>query len=40
VLHALALQDLARNAPPIEHLSITPELLTPLLSRLADGARA
>lgn len=39
LLQALALRDLARNVPAIEHLAITPELLTPFLARLADGAR-
>jgi regulator of protease activity HflC (stomatin/prohibitin superfamily) len=40
VLHALALRDFAQAVPPIEHLAITPELLTPLLARLAEGARS
>ncbi|MRK00229.1 hypothetical protein GEV27_01720 [Aeromicrobium sp. S22] len=36
-LIALALRELAANLPPITHLSITPELLAPLLTRLGDG---
>lgn len=36
-LLALALRELAANLPPITHLSITPELLAPLLTRLGDG---
>lgn len=36
-LLALALRELAANLPPITHLSITPELLAPLLSRLGEG---
>jgi len=35
VMLALALQDLARNLPDVEHLTITPELLTPILARVA-----
>ncbi|NRQ48724.1 SPFH domain-containing protein [Aeromicrobium stalagmiti] len=35
-LLALALRELAANLPPITHLSITPELLAPLLSRLGE----
>jgi regulator of protease activity HflC (stomatin/prohibitin superfamily) len=38
LLHALALRDLARNLPAIEHLTVASDLLTPLLARLADGA--
>nr|WP_255670391.1 SPFH domain-containing protein [Aeromicrobium wangtongii] len=36
-LLALALRELAANVPPITHLSLTPELLGPLLDRLGDG---
>ncbi|MEV7397734.1 SPFH domain-containing protein [Aeromicrobium sp. NPDC092404] len=35
-LVALALRELAANVPPITHLSVTPELLSPLLTRLGD----
>jgi hypothetical protein len=40
-LIALAVKDLAANLPKIEHLTLTPDLLTPVLARLAtrsDGA--
>jgi regulator of protease activity HflC (stomatin/prohibitin superfamily) len=37
VSQALALRDLARNVPPLERLTITPELLGPALARLAEG---
>ena len=37
VLHALALRELAQNVRAVEHLAITPELVTPLLARLARG---
>lgn len=36
VLLALALRDLAENLPRIEHLTITPDLLAPVLSRLGE----
>ncbi|AWB93756.1 SPFH domain-containing protein [Aeromicrobium chenweiae] len=36
-LLALALRELAANVPPLTHLSLTPELLAPLLDRLGDG---
>lgn len=36
-LLALALRELAANVPPITHLSITPELIGPLLARLGEG---
>jgi regulator of protease activity HflC (stomatin/prohibitin superfamily) len=35
VLYALALRDLAGELPKVEHLTITPELLTPALAQLA-----
>src|SRR3712207_573875 len=35
VLQARALRDLAANMPDVEHLTVTPELLTPLVTRLA-----
>ncbi len=38
VLHALTLRELAANLPEIEHLTLAPELLTPLLSRLIVAA--
>jgi regulator of protease activity HflC (stomatin/prohibitin superfamily) len=37
-LLALALRELAANVPPITHLSVTPELLAPLLAHLGDGS--
>jgi hypothetical protein len=39
VLLALALRELAGQLGQVEHLTITPELLTPLLQRL-NGHRA
>jgi regulator of protease activity HflC (stomatin/prohibitin superfamily) len=39
VLHALALRELAANAPAIEHLAVTPDLLAPLVQRLAGAGR-
>ena len=38
VLMALALRELAGEVGKIEHLTITPELITPLLARLNAGA--
>ena len=35
VLHALALRDLAESLPSIDHLTISPDLVTPLLTRLS-----
>lgn len=35
VLHALALMALAGNLPQVEHLTLTPDLITDLLGRLA-----
>lgn len=35
VLHALALTELAGNLPKVEHLTLTPDLLTDVLGRLA-----
>jgi hypothetical protein len=35
---ALALRELAGEVGKIEHLTITPELITPLLARLNAGA--
>lgn len=37
-LLALALRELADNVPPLTHLTITPELLAPLLAQLGDTA--
>jgi hypothetical protein len=34
VLHALALMELAGNLPKVEHLTLTPDLVTDLLGRL------
>jgi hypothetical protein len=39
VLQALTLRELASNLPMIEHLTLAPELVTPLLSRLVASAR-
>ncbi|GGF52670.1 hypothetical protein GCM10011519_28290 [Marmoricola endophyticus] len=39
VLWALAAQELAGHLPDIDNLTLTPELLTPVLARLAGGAR-
>jgi regulator of protease activity HflC (stomatin/prohibitin superfamily) len=39
VLLALALRELAGQLPNIEHLTVTPELLTPLLQRMAATGR-
>jgi hypothetical protein len=39
VLHAVALRELAANAPAIEHLAVTPDLVAPLLQRLAGAER-
>jgi len=36
----LAAQELAGNLPPIEHLNLSPDLLTPLLSRLIEAGTA
>ncbi|WP_422746327.1 SPFH domain-containing protein [Mycobacterium sp. WMMD1722] len=36
-LLALALKELAANLPRIDHLSVTPDLVTPLLTRLSAG---
>jgi regulator of protease activity HflC (stomatin/prohibitin superfamily) len=40
VLLALALQELAGQLPKVDHLTITPDLLAPALSRLAQTAEA
>jgi regulator of protease activity HflC (stomatin/prohibitin superfamily) len=37
VLLALALRELAEGLPQIEHLTITPDMLTPVLHRLGNG---
>ena len=37
VLLALALKELAGRLPDVEHLSLTPDLLTPLIARAANG---
>jgi hypothetical protein len=37
VLHALALKDLAGHLPNVGHLTITPDVLTGLVSRMANG---
>ncbi|GAB2470120.1 SPFH domain-containing protein [Jatrophihabitans fulvus] len=37
VLLALAIRDLAENLPKIEHLTVTPDLLAPVLARLGSG---
>jgi regulator of protease activity HflC (stomatin/prohibitin superfamily) len=37
VLFALALRELADNLGQIEHLTITPDMLTPVLQRLGNG---
>jgi hypothetical protein len=39
-LLALALRDLAGQIGSVEHLTITPELLTPLLARAASAGQA
>jgi len=36
VLFGLAARDIAEHLPPIEHLTLSPELIGPALSRLAD----
>ncbi len=38
VLLGLAAREMATNLPPIEHLNLSPDALTPLLSRLADAS--
>lgn len=38
-LLALALRELAGNLPAIDHLTLTPDLVTQALARLTDGAR-
>jgi hypothetical protein len=40
VLLALALQELAGQLGQIDHLTITPDLVTPLLANLGNGAAA
>lgn len=37
VLWALAAKELAGHLPEIDHLTLTPELLSPVLARLAEG---
>ncbi len=37
VILGLAVQELAKNLPNIEHLTVTPDMLTPILSRFAGG---
>lgn len=37
VILGLAVQDLAKNLPNIDSLTITPDLLTPILARFAQG---
>jgi hypothetical protein len=39
VLLALALQELAGQLGQIDHLTITPDLVTPLLANLGNGAK-
>jgi hypothetical protein len=39
VLHALAVRELAGHLPEIGQLTVTPDVVTGLLARLADGAR-
>ena len=39
LLRALAARELASGLGKVEHLAITPELITPLLSGLANGRR-
>jgi hypothetical protein len=39
LLRALAARELASGLGNVEHLTITPELITPLLSGLANGRR-
>ena len=40
VLLALAAQELAKNLPSIESLTVTPDLLTPILSKFASADRS
>jgi regulator of protease activity HflC (stomatin/prohibitin superfamily) len=40
ILLGLALRELAGNLPGIDHLTVTPDLLAPVLARLASGPQA
>ena len=40
VILGLAAQELARNLPSIDNLTITPDLLTPIITRFANGVAA